>query len=193
MEAFKDGHLCFVAGSSWPEDEQLLVPYLETTGKNVKWVIAPHDIKETHIKKLRAAISKKTVLFSEIKEHDLTDANVLIIDTIGLLTKIYSYADIAYVGGGFATGLHNTLEPAIFGIPVIIGPKYEGFKEAEALVKSGGILVVHEKGSFAEVADKLIREPAHRHKTGKINTTYIAEHRGASNEIVRYLSSLLRT
>jgi len=193
MKAFKDGHLCFVAGSSWPEDEQLLVPYLETAEKNVKWVIAPHDIKETHIKKLRTAISKKTVLFSEIKEQDLTDADVLIIDTIGLLTKIYSYADIAYVGGGFATGLHNTLEPAIFGIPVIIGPKYEGFKEAEALVESRGILVVHDKGSFAEVADKLIREPAHREKTGKINTTYIAEHRGASNEIVRYLSPLLRT
>ncbi|MGY8915193.1 MAG: 3-deoxy-D-manno-octulosonic acid transferase, partial [Flavobacteriales bacterium] len=129
MATFKQGALCMVAGSTWPEDEAILLESINTPNEHMKFVIAPHNIKEAHIQKLQGAITKKTILFSELDKKDTTDAEVLIIDTIGLLTKIYSYADIAYVGGGFATGLHNTLEPAVFGIPVLIGPEFKGFKE----------------------------------------------------------------
>src|SRR5690606_6546547 len=141
MEDFKNNSPILVAGSTWPEDEEILVPQINNSTTDLKYVLAPHNIKLGHIDKLRDSIRKKTILYSEIENKNLADFEVLIIDTIGLLTKIYSYAHIAYVGGGFATGLHNTLEPAVFGIPVIIGPRYHGFKEAEDLVDLGGVLV----------------------------------------------------
>ncbi|MGD1947429.1 MAG: 3-deoxy-D-manno-octulosonic acid transferase [Croceivirga sp.] len=105
-------------------------------------MIAPHNIKVNHISSLQAAITKKSVLYSDVASEKVSEAEVLIIDTIGLLTKIYSYADMAYVGGGFSTGLHNTLEPAVFGIPVLIGPHYEGFYEAKELVSQKGIISI---------------------------------------------------
>ena len=123
----------------------------------MKFVIAPHNIKEAHIQKLKGTITKKTILFSELDKEDATDAEVLIIDTVGLLTKIYSYADIAYVGGGFATGLHNTLEPAVFGIPVLIGPEFKGFKEAEDLVALKGVLPVADKQELQTTLNELVQ------------------------------------
>ncbi len=110
------------------------------------------------------------------------------LDTIGVLTKVYSYADIAYVGGGFATGLHNTLEPAVFGIPVIIGPKYQGFNEAKELVSLGGISVVDSEKSFKEVIDTLLKDAILRTKMGKINAGYIQDQLGATKKILSYIS-----
>src|SRR5690606_17646294 len=124
MSNFKQDHYCLVAGSTWQEDEELLVPYINSSNKPMKYVLAPHNINEKHIENLVGSLIKKSILYSRIGDADLGDYEVLIVDTIGLLTRIYSYADVAYVGGGFATGLHNTLEPAVFGIPVIIGPQY---------------------------------------------------------------------
>ena len=134
MENFKQSSFCIVGGSTWPEDERIIVPYINESSLNEKFIIAPHNIKSSHIQDLRNSITKKSILFSEHADQNIDDADVLILDTIGILTKIYSYADVAYVGGGFATGLHNTLEPAVFGIPVLIGPNYQGFIEAENLV-----------------------------------------------------------
>jgi 3-deoxy-D-manno-octulosonic-acid transferase len=142
MEEFKNGKLCFVAGSTWKEDEQFLTAYINECTLPVQFVIAPHTMDADHMTTLQKRLSKKTVRYSEIDRAALRDFQVLIVDTIGLLTKIYSYADVAYVGGGFATGLHNTLEPAVFAIPVIIGPNYSGFREAEDLVQLGGIVSV---------------------------------------------------
>ncbi len=191
MDSFKGNHLCLVAGSTWPEDEQLFVDYIENSSEAVKYVIAPHDIKEDHIKKLRASFSKKTILYSEIKGIAISDFDVLIMDTIGLLTKIYSYADIAYVGGAFATGLHNTLEPAVFGIPVLIGPQYQGFKEAEDLVVQKGIEVVEDKTMLSRKLDKLLADKTYRKEAGSINAHYILNNKGASKNIVNYIDSLL--
>lgn len=116
---------------------------------------------------------------------------MLIIDTIGLLTKIYSYASMAYVGGGFATGLHNTLEPAVFGIPVIIGPKYKGFKEAEDLVTLGGIIPISTQAELTEKINELHSRKDTRNGLGKINSDYISKNKGASIKIMQDITHLL--
>ena len=115
----------------------------------------------------------------------------MIIDTIGLLTKIYSYANIAYVGGGFATGLHNTMEPAVFGVPIIIGPQFEGFKEAEDLVREGGIVPVSSKDSFSNLMNDFLTHPTTLQNKGKINSDYINSNKGASDLIMKYISKVL--
>jgi len=191
MQAFKKDRLCFVAGSTWPEDESILIDYINNAPKNLKYILAPHTIKKDKILGLAGAITKKKVLFSNIDEHTIGDCEVLIVDTIGLLTKIYSYADIAYVGGGFATGLHNTLEPAVFGIPVIIGPNYEGFNEAQDLVAKKGILPIKDQWTFGELMKKILDNPEFRLKTGAVNAEYIAKNKGASTQIMTYIRTLL--
>ncbi|HET8737113.1 MAG TPA: glycosyltransferase N-terminal domain-containing protein [Pricia sp.] len=191
MAAFKKDRLCLVAGSTWAEDESILIDHINHAPKNLKYILAPHTIKKDKILGLAGALTKKTLLYSNIGEQALGDFDVLIVDAIGLLTKIYSYADIAYVGGGFATGLHNTLEPAVFGVPVIIGPHYEGFKEAEDLVAQKGILTVKDAWSFGELLKKLLDNPELRKKTGAINAAYIAKNKGASTQIMEYIRTLL--
>ena len=124
-------------------------------------------------------------------EENLAEYDVLIIDTIGLLTKIYSYANAAYVGGGFATGLHNTLEPAVFGIPVVIGPNFKGFKEAEDLVAQKGIIPVNNTEKFKALMDGFISDPASAQKIGNINSGYINENLGATGVVVEYITRLL--
>ncbi len=191
MEQFKKDRLCFVAGSTWPEDEAVLIDYINNAPKNLKYVLAPHKIENGKILGLTGAISKKTVRYSKLDENTIADYEVLIIDHIGLLTKIYSYADIAYVGGGFATGLHNTLEPAVFGIPVIIGPNYRGFKEAEDLVAQKGILPINDSFQFSELMKKLLDNDGLRAKAGAINASYIAKNKGASIQIIEFIRKLL--
>ena len=191
MEHFKKNRLCFVAGSARPEDENILIDYINNAPKNLKYVLAPHKINKDKILGLAGAILKKTVLYSKIDENTIGDYEVLIIDHIGLLTKIYSYADFAYVGGGFATGLHNTLEPAVFGVPVIIGPNYKGFKEAEELVTQKGIVPIKDSWQFGELMKKLLENDDYRSKTGAINASYIAKNKGASIQIMEFIRTLL--
>lgn len=191
MENFKNGAKTLVAGSTWPDDEEVLVPYINTGESTLKFVLAPHNIKPEHINKLKSSINKKTILYSELENKDLSAYEVLIIDTIGLLTKIYSYAEISYVGGGFATGLHNTLEPAVYGIPVIIGPSFKGFKEAEDLVNKGGVLVVKSPAEFFTLVNNLLKDEEHLKRTGDINSTYVSENKGASIQIMAYVRTLI--
>ena len=191
MDVFKESKLCFVAGSTWPEDEKILVEYINSSSEKVKFVLAPHTMKTAHLNKLVQGISKPVMKYSELDSKDSSQVDVLIIDTIGLLTKIYSYADIAYVGGGFATGLHNTLEPAVFGIPVIVGPQYQGFKEAEELVEKKGILSIQDANSFTAIMSRLLNEPTFLSETGQINKDYIQTNQGASARIMEYIHSIL--
>jgi 3-deoxy-D-manno-octulosonic-acid transferase len=140
---------------------------------------------------LRESIHKNNILLSESSENDIGNAEILIVDTIGLLTKIYSYADIAYVGGAFTKGLHNTLEPAVFGVPVIIGPDFSGFKEAEELVALKGIFPITNKADFTKLADKLILDIDFRRSTGNINASYISKNKGASIQIMNHIRTLI--
>lgn len=191
MTNFKRDNKCFVAGSTWPEDEELLISYINSSDRPIKYVLAPHNIKEKHLGNLITSLTKKPILYSQVEGADLSKYDVLIVDTIGLLTKIYSYADIAYVGGGFATGLHNTLEPAVFGIPVIIGPNYKGFKEAQDLVSLQGILPILNATSLEQTLDRFWDHPEYAIKTGDICKKYVAGKKGATNIIMTYIDNLL--
>ena len=182
---------CLVAGSTWPEDEQLIVPYINSSQEQLKFILVPHDIKPAHIRSLTRSIKKPTTLYSELSETSDSDFSVLVVDSIGLLTSLYRFAQIAYVGGGFATGLHNTLEPAVYGIPVLIGPQFEGFREAEELVKLKGILTVQDKQSFRDTCDELFENHTMRKETGMVNASYIKKNVGATSKIMAYLKQLL--
>lgn len=191
MDTFSRNTTCFVAGSTWLEDEHFLVDYINSYTGDMKFVIAPHNIKQEHISRLQDSISKPTLKYTELDEKQLLYAQVLIVDTIGILTKIYSYATIAYVGGGFETGLHNTLEPAVFGIPVIIGPNYSGFIEAEELVSLGGVISVTNKEEFIQTVNALALNIRSRNNIGKINADYIAKNKGASLKIMSGIQEVL--
>ena len=150
----------------------------------MKFIIAPHNIHPDEIAVLKhnkQKLDRKVALFSEKDALNLADYEVLIIDTIGILTKVYSYADIAYVGGGMGnTGLHNVLEPAVFGIPVIIGKNYSKFNEAKELVALGGVLSISSPEQFASAMDSLINSADKRAAIGAINSRYITEKQGAT-------------
>ncbi|NKI30698.1 3-deoxy-D-manno-octulosonic acid transferase [Croceivirga thetidis] len=190
IERFKGNQKCIVAGSSWVEDEAILLEYINSSDSG-KFIIAPHTIKAENISKLMASITKKTALYSNRKNEDFSNFDVLIIDNIGLLTKIYSYADIAYVGGGFKTGLHNTLEPAVFGIPVIIGPNYTGFAEAEMLVKKGGLFPIRNKEDLKILLDEFLTNDALRLNKGTINSEFVQQNRGATKTILAHINYIL--
>jgi 3-deoxy-D-manno-octulosonic-acid transferase len=185
ISQFKNNTLTIVIGSSWPKDEDLLLDFINSNTLNVKFIIAPHNIKAVQIEQLKNSITKKPVLFSEMQEKNLADFDVFIIDTIGILTKIYNYADIAFVGGGFGNpGVHNLLEPAAFGVPIVIGPNYSHFAEATALVNMGGCVSVSNKTELIAAFKDLITDPNYRSEKGHICSTFVQMNKGASRIIL---------
>ena len=192
IEQFKNKKTTIVIGSSWPKDESLLVNFINQTNADVKFIIAPHNIKSDQILELKNSISKKTILFSEKENQNLKDFQVFIIDTIGILTKIYSYADFAYVGGGFANkGLHNILEPATFGIPIVVGPNYSHFAEATALVNMEGCISISNQNELDDAFDNLISNEDIRHEKGHICETFVQMNIGATAIISRHIDNNL--
>ncbi|WJJ96721.1 3-deoxy-D-manno-octulosonic acid transferase [Algibacter luteus] len=189
VEAFKNNKLCVVAGSTWPEGESLFIDFINSeASKDIKYIIAPHDIKPDRIKKLQESIKSKSILFSDKNNKNLSDYKVFIIDTIGILSKIYSYADIAYVGGAMGnTGLHNTLEPAVFGVPIIIGNNHYKFPEASALITNGGMFSISNQQEFNQILNELILNEEKRKISGIKNRQYIEKNTGAVIQILDYL------
>ena len=188
IEQFKNKITTIVIGSSWPKDESLLVNYINQTHENIKFIIAPHNIKSEQIQELKKSIVKKTILFSEKESQDLSNYDVLIVDTIGILTKIYSYADIAYVGGGFGNpGVHNILEPATFGIPIIVGPNFSHFAEAVALVHQEGCISISNQNELNDAFSNLISNADIRNEKGHICATFVEMNIGATTVIMRHI------
>ena len=188
ISQFKDNTTTIVVGSSWPKDENLLIDYINSNAMKIKFIIAPHNIKTEQIQQLRDRIGKKTVLFTEKEGKNLADFDVFIIDTIGILTKVYSYADIAYVGGGFGNpGVHNILEPATFGVPIVIGPNYSHFAEATALVNMEGCSVIKNESELKEAFTNLIRNQDIRNEKGHICSSFVQMNKGATSIILKYI------
>ena len=188
IKQFKNNTITIVIGSSWPKDETLLVNYINQTNEKVKFIIAPHNIKVEQIQELKNSIIKKTILFSEKENTDLSSYDVLIVDTIGILTKIYSYADIAYVGGGFGNpGVHNILEPATFGIPIIIGPNYSHFAEAVALVHQEGCISIANQNELNDTFSNLISNEDIRLEKGHICSTFVQMNKGATAVTLKHI------
>ena len=186
MEKFTDSdEPVVVFGSTWPEDEALFLDVIDKASFKIKVVIAPHQIKPIQIQKLKKALTKKVICYTELKHNNLTDFDVLIVDTIGLLTKIYSYADVAYVGGGMGnSGLHNILEPAAFGIPILIGDNFKNFPEAVSLRRLGGLFSVSNQTEFEKIFEKLIINSTFREKSGQICGHSVNSEAGATQHIL---------
>ncbi len=185
IDAFKNGTTTIVAGSTWPKDEELLIEFINSNSTNTKYIIAPHNIKQDQIHQLKNSCTKKVVLYSEKEDKDLKDFDVFIIDTIGILTKIYRYADIAYVGGGFGhPGIHNILEPATFGIPIVIGPHFSHFAEAIDLVNLKGCNTIKNKEELSSNLMELITNSESRIVKGKICSDFVQKNKGAVNRIM---------
>lgn len=190
IEKFKGSRLCVVAGSTWKEDEKLFINYINSLeSNNICFIIVPHQIHLKSIEYIKNSIKTKVTIMSQHQDIINDKSKVMIVDSIGLLTKIYSYADIAYVGGGMGkTGLHNTLEPAVFKIPVIIGNNFDKFNEVKKLVELGGITSICNQQEFDEKINEFINSKVKRANIGEINFRFIKNNLGASKKIVQLLN-----
>lgn len=191
IEDFIKNSVCTVIGSSWPADEAILIPYInEKASKYFKFIIAPHEIKDSNINRLLNDLKSPTLLYSEIIEEtnnsSLEDAQVLIIDNIGLLSKIYSYANIAYIGGAMGhTGLHNILEPAVFGVPIVIGKNHSKFPEAIDMISNAGVFSISDKITLKNRLDSFLDDCDKRKSEGLKNFNYVKKNCGSVIQIMK--------
>lgn len=177
-----------VCGSTWPPDEELLTGYINQYTGNYKWILTPHEIGENHIKTILDKCQKKIVRYTDEKA-DFANSEVLIIDCIGLLSAIYRYGKIAYIGGGFGVGIHNTLEAAVYGIPVVFGPKYQKFNEAISLIREGGAFSIKDGNELKEVLNSLTQSPAIAEAAGQKALDYVNSQLGATEIICKELQN----
>ncbi len=190
-EFAQEAHV-LVAGSTWSPDETILIPYInQTQNLKSKFIIAPHNIHLADIEKLKAGIHKNVVLYSQINIQNAFETQVLIIDSIGLLSAAYAYAQVAYVGGGFGSGIHNVLEPATYGIPILIGPKYQKFKEAVDLIRLGGCVEIKNEFDLTQTLDLLAQNQNITKTKGQVSKLYVMNNMGASEKILAYIQDVL--
>ena len=190
VEAFKQDYKVFVAGSSWPPDEEIFIKYFNEH-KDWRLIIAPHVIGEDHLQQIEKLLSgRKIVRYKDSSEADVKDAEVLIINCYGLLSSIYHYGDVAYVGGGFGVGIHNLLEAAVWDVPVFFGPNNQKFQEAQALKHSGGF-EIHDYEEFARMMDRFAAEPDFLKEQGVKAGHFVKGQAGATQKVMASVDSLL--
>lgn len=174
----------FVAGSSWPPDENIFIPFFNEH-KDWRLLIAPHVIAEEHLKLILSLIKgKKVVRYTQTTPEEAAEADVLIIDCFGLLSSMYNYGDVAYIGGGFGVGIHNTLEAAVWNMPVIFGPNNKKFQEAQGLLKSGGGFEIHTYEDFSGLMSSLMNDETFLKQAGDKAGTYVAHLAGATDKVL---------
>lgn len=171
-----------VAGSTWPKDEEILIAHFNAR-QGMKLIIAPHEIHEEHIQSIIAKLHRPWMRYTELDEERVASVDCLIIDAIGFLSSIYRYGQMAYIGGGFGVGIHNTLEAAVYGIPVLFGPNHEAFREATGLIGAGGAFPIADAATYAAVADRLVGDAAATADAGAKAKTYVRENAGAADTI----------
>lgn len=184
IQQFKGEHTVFVAGSSWPPDEDLIIPYFNRHPE-LKLIMAPHVIGENHLCEIESKLQRPSLRYSEATPENISQADCLIIDCFGLLSSIYRYGEIAYVGGGFGAGIHNVPEAAVYGVPVLIGPNNKDFREAQDLLKCEGCFEVTDAASFTTIVDKLLADEAFRKQHGAVGRKYIEQNAGAVDAVFR--------
>ncbi len=174
----------FVAGSSWPPDEDIFVKFFNEH-KDWRLLIAPHVIGEEHLKSILALVKgKKVVRYTQTSPEEAAEADVLIIDCFGLLSSMYRYGDVAYVGGGFGVGIHNTLEAAVWNMPVIFGPNNKKFQEAQGLLKSGGGFEISNFGEFDALMRRLMNDATFLKSSGEKAGAFVASLSGATDKVL---------
>jgi 3-deoxy-D-manno-octulosonic-acid transferase len=186
---FSDGHDCLVAGSTWPEDEEYLIRLINESDSKARFIIAPHEITDSHIQQLTSFISRDYVLYSgAISPAEYKDKQVLIIDNIGMLSSLYRYGRMAYIGGGFGKGIHNILEAAAFGIPVIFGPNFEKFREARELLSQGGAFSIKNYEDLCIILNELKSNPEKYASSSRTAGSYVRENTGATSIVFDFLA-----
>ena len=174
----------FVAGSSWPPDENIFIPFFNEH-KDWRLLIAPHVIAEEHLKLILSLIKgKKVVRYTQTTPEEAAEADVLIIDCFGLLSSMYNYGDVAYIGGGFGVGIHNTLEAAVWNMPVIFGPNNKKFQEAQGLLKSGGGFEIQNYESFEGLMNSMMNDEAFLKQAGDKAGAFVASLSGATDKVL---------
>lgn len=187
VEKFKNGTFTLVAGSSWGPDEDLFLEYFNNHPE-MKLIIAPHVIDENHLVEIIAKLRRPYVRYTKADDQNVCKADCLIIDCFGLLSSIYRYGDVAYIGGGFGVGIHNTLEAAVYGIPVLFGPKYQKFLEAIQLLESQGAFSVKDFEDFQLLLDRFYHEKDFLHEIGTNAGNYVLGNSGATDRIMNMIN-----
>ncbi|MDD4777776.1 MAG: glycosyltransferase N-terminal domain-containing protein [Fermentimonas sp.] len=187
IESFADnGALVFIAGSSWPADEEIFINYFNNS-PDIKLIIAPHEINESHLIEIEKKLNRPSIRYTKLSENDSVNTDCLIIDCFGLLSSVYRYADIGYIGGGFGDGIHNLPEAAVYGIPVIFGPNYSKFREARDLIAIGGGFSIKNREEFNNIMESFTGKPELREKAGEVAKNYIFSNSGATNTILKHI------
>lgn len=180
----KEDYKVFVAGSSWPPDEEIFIPFFNEH-KDWRLLIAPHVIAEEHLKLILSLLKdKKVVRYTQTTPEEAAKADVLIIDCFGLLSSMYNYGDVAYIGGGFGVGIHNTLEAAVWNMPVIFGPNNKKFQEAQGLLKSGGGFEIQNYESFEGLMNSMMNDEAFLKQAGDKAGAFVASLSGATDKVL---------
>ncbi|GAB1453256.1 glycosyltransferase N-terminal domain-containing protein [Draconibacterium sp.] len=183
VEKFKGNSLLIVAGSTWKPDEELLAAFInENVG--LKFIIAAHEVSAANINRIHGLLKKPAISFSKVTESEIDKYDVLVIDSVGLLSSLYRYGEIAYIGGGFGVGIHNILEAATFGLPVVFGPNYKRFKEAVDLIFEGGAFSISDAGELRQSLTTLIDHENKRKIASQICSNYVAKNVGSTILIV---------
>ena len=192
VDKFVENSRVIVAGSSWPPDENMIFSALEQLKDKhkIKLIIAPHEIHEGHLSAIEKTLKFKHIRFSKASETSIQDYDVLIIDNFGMLSRLYKYAEIAYVGGGFGAGIHNILEAVSYGIPVVFGTNYKRFKEAVDLVSLGSAATIRNKEELCSVLDRYLSDKPLLERAGKISTDYVNKNLGAADKILKEVKTL---
>ena len=184
VEAFKQDHHVFVAGSSWSPDEDIFIRFFN---EHPEWklIIAPHVIGNDHLQQILSKLNRKTVRYTEATTETAAEAQCLIIDCFGLLSSIYHYGEVAYVGGGFGVGIHNVLEAAVWNVPVFFGPNNKRFQEAQQLLASGGGVEITDYDSFATAMLRFMSDPEWLRQCGNKAGEYVKSKAGATNIVLK--------
>lgn len=184
VEQFKKNSMVMVAGSSWQPDEDIFIRYFNEHPE-MKLIIAPHVIGESHLTEIIGKLKRPYVRYTLATPENVEQTDCLIIDCFGLLSSIYRYGEIAYVGGGFGVGIHNVLEAAVYGIPVLFGPNNQRFQEARQLLETKGCFEIHNYEEFKEKMDRLMTDAPYLEKCGKLSGDYVKQHAGASDKVMK--------
>lgn len=184
VEMFKGTATTLVAGSSWAPDEDIFIPYFNTHPE-MKLIIAPHVINDEHLKEIKSKLTRPVVCYSQATEASLRNADCLIIDCFGLLSSIYRYGEIAYIGGGFGVSIHNTLEAAVYGMPVVFGPNNKKFMEAQGLKACKGGFEIQGADDFNALMDKFLTDYGFLDKSGKKSGNFVRDNAGALEKIMK--------
>lgn len=187
VEKFKGDSFTLVAGSSWGPDEDLFLEYFNTHPE-MKLIIAPHVIDENHLVEIISKLKRPYVRYTRADERNVQKADCLIIDCFGLLSSIYSYGEVAYIGGGFGVGIHNTLEAAVYGIPVVFGPKYHKFMEAKQLIEAQGAFSISNYEELGSLFDRFLTDEHFHRETGSNAGFYVTNNAGATDKVLSMIN-----